>query len=55
MDNYRSRQKQHLMEKYGHLRNKKNQSQAESVVSIELTEEEQKSLLSIVAKLKGGE
>ena len=34
MDNYRSRQKQHLMEKYGHLRGKLNKSKSQQLTEL---------------------
>ena len=60
MDNHRSRQKQHLMEKYGHLRGKLNKSKSQQLtelfidfpqltdVILSLTPDRQKVLMTVI-------
>ena len=60
MDNYRSRQKTHLMEKYGHLRGKQNKSKPQQLtdlfvdfpkltdVILSLSPDQQKELLRVI-------
>tara|TARA_R110002074_G_scaffold69685_3_gene162273 strand:- start:414 stop:596 length:183 start_codon:yes stop_codon:yes gene_type:complete len=49
------KQEKHLQEKYGHLRKKQSSSENRNPLTIEITDEERKVLLSLVSKIEGGE
>lgn len=49
------KQQQRLIEKYGHLRQKQSSRENRKPLTIEITDEERKVLLSLVSKIEGGE